>query len=174
MGALSYLEHRRSLRPSSLLTLYLLAAAPLNAARARTLWHMPSSDGVVISFTVTVVLMVIALGLELAPKDALMKKETTEKPSREERRGIVERSLLLWFIPTFVHGFRNKFSSATLPSVDPTLTTCRLKETAITGLNPPNHLSNRAKRQADCSSQTLTNRCCTTLSNSTGKICSVR
>ncbi|KAL6886032.1 P-loop containing nucleoside triphosphate hydrolase protein [Trichoderma evansii] len=135
MGALSYLEHRRSPRPSSLLTLYLLAAAPLNAARARTLWHMPSSNGVVISFTVTVVLMVIALGLELTPKDALMKKEITEKPSREERRGIVERSLLLWFIPTFVHGFRNKFSSATLPSVDPTLTTCRLKETAITDID---------------------------------------
>ncbi|KAJ5195611.1 uncharacterized protein N7498_009049 [Penicillium cinerascens] len=90
MGALSYLEHRRSPRPSSLLTLYLLAAAPLNVARARTLWYMPSSNGVVISFTVTVVLMVIALGLELAPKDALMREELVEKPSPEERRGIVE------------------------------------------------------------------------------------
>ncbi|THC88453.1 hypothetical protein EYZ11_012101 [Aspergillus tanneri] len=134
MGALSYLEHRRSPRTSSLLTLYLLAAAPLNAARARTLWYMPSSDGVVISFTVTVVLMVIALGLELAPKDALMREEVVGKPSPEERRGIVERSLLTWIAPVFAYGYRNTFTSATMPSVDPRLTTCRLKETAITGL----------------------------------------
>ncbi|KAJ5301233.1 hypothetical protein N7508_006096 [Penicillium antarcticum] len=123
MGALSYLEHRRSPRPSSLLTLYLLAAAPLNAARARTLWYMPSSDGVVISFTVTVALMVIALGLEVAPKDALMREEGVGKPSPEERRGIVERSLLTWIAPTFAYGYRNTFTSATMPSVDPRLTT---------------------------------------------------
>lgn len=143
MGALSYLEHRRSPRPSSLLTLYLLAVAPLNAARARTLWYMPSSDGVVISFTVTVVLMVIALGLELTPKDALIREEGVGNLSPEERRGIVERSLLTWTAPLFVYGYRNTFKSATMPPVDPRLTTCRLKETTITGIDLPKHLANR-------------------------------
>ncbi len=143
MGALSFLEHRRSPRPSSLLTLYLLAAALLNVARARTLWYMPSSNGVVISFTVTVVLMVIALGLELAPKDALIREEVVEKTSPEERRGILERSLLTWIVPVFAYGYRKTFTSAIMPSVDPRLTTCRLKETAITGINLPKHVANR-------------------------------
>ncbi|KAF2259644.1 hypothetical protein CC78DRAFT_474996 [Lojkania enalia] len=130
MGALSFLEHRRSPRPSSLLTLYLLAAAPLNAARCRTLWYMPSSNGVVITFIITTSLMGIALGLELAPKDALMRDEI-EKPSPEERRGIVERSLLTWLVPVFAYGYRHSFTSTTLPAVDPKWTTRRLKETAI-------------------------------------------
>ncbi|KAE8153728.1 P-loop containing nucleoside triphosphate hydrolase protein [Aspergillus avenaceus] len=135
MGGLSHLEHRRSPRPSSILTLYLLAAAPLNAARARTLWYMPSTDRVFISFTVTAGLMVIALGLELAPKDGLIKEGIVGKPSSEERRGIVERSLLTWIVPVFAHGYRHTFTSATMPLVDPRLTTCRLKETAITDLD---------------------------------------
>ncbi|KAL4815805.1 hypothetical protein BDW67DRAFT_185524 [Aspergillus spinulosporus] len=137
MGTLSFLEYCRSPRPLSLLTLYLLAAAPLNVARACTLWYMPSSNEVVISFTVTVVLMVIALGLELAPKDGLIREEVDEKPSPEQRRGIVERLLLTWIVPVFAHGYQNMFTSATLPAVDPRLTSCRLNESAITDLDQP-------------------------------------
>lgn len=131
MGSLSYWEHQRSPRPSSLLTLYLLAAALLNAARCRTLWHMPSSDRVLITFIVTTVLMGVALGLEVAPKDSILRDEI-ERPSPEERRGIVERSILTWIIPTFAYGYRHTFTSTSLPSVDTKLTKCRLKETAIT------------------------------------------
>ncbi|KAJ5654813.1 hypothetical protein N7490_001816 [Penicillium lividum] len=137
MGVLSFLEHRRSPRPSTILTLYLLAAAPLNAARARTLWYMPGSARIFISFTVTAGLMVIALVLEMAPKDGLMKEKAVGKPSSEERRGIVERSLLTWIVPVFAHGYRNTFTSATMPLVDPKLTTCRLKDPAITDLDKP-------------------------------------
>ncbi|KAF2023756.1 hypothetical protein EK21DRAFT_80114 [Setomelanomma holmii] len=130
MGALSYLEHRRSPRASSLLQLYLLAAAPMNAARCRTLWHMPSSNGVVVTFIVTASLMGIALGLELVPKDALLRDETREI-SPEEKRAVVERSLLTWIVPVFVHGYWHTFTHRTLPAVDPKLTACRLKETAV-------------------------------------------
>lgn len=134
MGSLSYLEHRRSPQPSSLLTLYLLAAAPMNAARCRTLWHMPSSNGVVITFMVTASLMGIALVLELAPKDSLVRDEI-EKLSPEEKRGIVERSLLTWMVPTFAYGYRHMFTPETLPAVDPKLTTCRMEETVMNGTN---------------------------------------
>jgi ATP-binding cassette subfamily C (CFTR/MRP) protein 1 len=134
MGALSYLEHRRSPRPSSLLTLYLLAAAPMNVARCRTLWHMPTTNGVVLSFTATVCLMGIALGLELAPKDAFVMEEMG-KTSPEERRGIVERAMLTWIVPVFAYGYRNTFTSRTLPVVDKTLTTCRLSERDVHSTN---------------------------------------
>ncbi|KAF1936055.1 hypothetical protein EJ02DRAFT_438797, partial [Clathrospora elynae] len=134
MGALSYLEHRRSPRPSSLLTLYLLVAAPTNAARCRTLWNMPSSTGVLTAFIVTTSLMGIALALELAPKDALVREEI-RKPSPEEKRGIVERSLLAWIVPTFVYGYKHTFTPKTLPPVDPRLTTCALDQTVVNDLD---------------------------------------
>lgn len=79
--------------------------------------------------------MGIALGLELAPKDALVREEI-RKPSPEEKRGIVERSLLTWIIPVFVHGYRHTFTSMTLPGVDLKLTACRLDETAINSTMP--------------------------------------
>ena len=108
---------------------------------------MPSFDGVVISFTVTVVLMVIALGLELAPKDALVREEVVGKPSPEEMRGIVERSLLTWVAPVFAYGYRNTFTSASMPSVDPKLTMCRLQETAVTGITLHRHLANSCNKK---------------------------
>jgi ATP-binding cassette subfamily C (CFTR/MRP) protein 1 len=132
MGALSYLEHCRSYRPSSLLTLYLLAATPMNAARCRTLWNMPSSTGVLTAFIVVTSLMGIALALELAPKDSLV-RENIRKPSPEEKRGIVERSLLAWIVPTFVYGYKHTFTPKTLPPVDPRLTTCKLDRTVVNG-----------------------------------------
>lgn len=117
MSYLSYLEHRRSLRPSSILTLYLLAAAPMNAARCRTLWHMPSPQGVVVTFIVTACLMFIALVFELAPKDSLVEDEV-EKASPEEQRGIVERSLLTWIAGTFMYGYKHTLTPEMLPAVE--------------------------------------------------------
>ncbi|KAF2158355.1 hypothetical protein M409DRAFT_38304 [Zasmidium cellare ATCC 36951] len=136
MGLLSHLENRRSLRPSSLLTLYLLATTPMNAARCRTLWNMPSSNAVIATFIVFTALIAVALGLELAPKDTLVLGEI-EQPSSEEMRGIVERSLLTWIVPTFVYGYRNLFDTETLQSIDPKLARKRMKETVITGMEVP-------------------------------------
>jgi hypothetical protein len=78
--------------------------------------------------------MGIALGLELAPKGALVRKEI-EQPSPEEKCGIIERSLLTWIVPVFAFGYRHTFTSKTLPVVDPKLTACRLKETAVDSTN---------------------------------------
>ena len=76
--------------------------------------------------------MGIALVLELAPKDALVREEI-RKPSPEEKRGIVERSFLAWIVPTFVYGYKHTFTPKTLPPVDPRLTTCALDQTVVNG-----------------------------------------
>jgi hypothetical protein len=79
-------------------------------------------------------LMGIALGLELAPKDALVRNEIVN-PSPEEKRGIIERSLLTWIVPVFAYGYRHTFTSKTLPAVDPKLTACRMEEIAVDSTN---------------------------------------
>lgn len=77
--------------------------------------------------------MAPAVALEIAPKDALVLDEL-EKPSQEQMRGIVDRSLLTWILPVFIYGYRHSFSPKTLPSIDPALTRCRFEEEIITSM----------------------------------------
>ncbi|THY61419.1 putative ABC transporter [Aureobasidium pullulans] len=118
MFFLSALTHTRSMRPSSLTSVYLLFSAIFDAAQARTIFLHRIS-------TVLSSLMCLAIALKLA----LLISESWNKrswlPSEykalspEATSGIVSRGLLWWLNPFFLIGFRTLFAQEDIYAIDP-------------------------------------------------------
>jgi len=113
----SYLEHTRSVRPSTILTLCLFFSLLFDVARARTLWVMYGTASVAGLFTATVPVKLCILLLELRGKRSLI--QPSEKPyPPEATSGIISRSLFWWLNPLFLRGFREALSVEKLFDVD--------------------------------------------------------
>ncbi|THV74025.1 putative ABC transporter [Aureobasidium pullulans] len=118
MFFLSALTHTRSMRPSSLTSVYLLFSAIFDAAQVRTIFLHRIS-------TVLSSLMCLAIALKLA----LLISESWNKrswlPSEykalspEATSGIVSRGLLWWLNPFFLVGFRTLFAQEDIYAIDP-------------------------------------------------------
>ncbi|KAF4502374.1 multidrug resistance [Fusarium agapanthi] len=89
LACLSFLEHQRAVRTSSILVLYLLSTIPMDAARARTLWRMLDGRDPAIAVMVLASTKVCALVTEMLWKCSLANRhELCDAP--EESNGIVE------------------------------------------------------------------------------------
>lgn len=123
--AVSYLEHLRSPRPSSLLNLYLLLTVLLDAARTRTLWLVSlNSDENIFSylFTVAVVLQTVLLLLELKRKsDWIDWDAKTHSP--EETAGIFGLGAFVWLNSLFLAGYKEILTIDRLFPLDQSMTT---------------------------------------------------
>jgi len=118
MFFLSALTHTRSMRPSSLTSVYLLFSAIFDVAQVRTIFLHRIS-------TVLSSLMCLAIALKLA----LLISESWNKrswlPSEykalspEATSGIVSRGLLWWLNPFFLVGFRTLFAQEDIYAIDP-------------------------------------------------------
>ncbi|KAG5660849.1 hypothetical protein KAF25_002492 [Fusarium avenaceum] len=110
--ALSFTEHSRAARPSSILTTYLLLQILFGAAQCRSYWLMASSfrftryAGIL---TATLPLKVIVLVLELRSKARYM-KWTKEDHSPEETSSLFSLGVYFWLIRIFRNGFKNMLS----------------------------------------------------------------
>ncbi|RDW83780.1 Multidrug transporter (ABC) [Aspergillus mulundensis] len=112
---LSFWEHARSLRPSTILTVYLLGTIPMDAARARTLFRMPGNSAIASIFTTTVVCKVVLLVLEAKEKRRLLLDHAR---APEETAGIFNRSFLWWFNPLLLSGYKQALTVDKLLAVD--------------------------------------------------------
>ncbi|CAG8971668.1 hypothetical protein HYALB_00003136 [Hymenoscyphus albidus] len=92
---LSYLEHSRSVRPSSLLIVYLLFSTPLDAVQARTLWLKEVSGALLAVFTAAIVIKAALLALEPQSKINLLVVPYLSWPL-ESVSGILSRSSFWW------------------------------------------------------------------------------
>ncbi|KAH7257946.1 P-loop containing nucleoside triphosphate hydrolase protein [Fusarium tricinctum] len=110
--ALSFTEHSRAARPSSILTMYLLLQILFGVAQCRSYWLMASSfrltryAGIM---TATLPLKVIVLILELQSKARWM-KWTKEDHSPEETSSLFNLGVYFWLIRIFRNGFKNMLS----------------------------------------------------------------
>ena len=118
---LSYAEHARSLRPSSLLNVFLFVSVVLDMALLRTLWLAPqvvaaSIQGV---FTAAFAAKVVLLVLEARGKAA---------PGRgpEETASLYARAVFAWVTPLLATGFRKLLQPADLFSLDEHMRTAAL------------------------------------------------
>jgi ATP-binding cassette, subfamily C (CFTR/MRP), member 1 len=117
LSFLSYIEHTRSIRPSSIINAYLLLTLPFDAAQLRTKWLR--GDDVAASGVASSV---------LAVKFLVLISEATEKrrilstlyadPSPEATSGLYSRGLFWWLNSLFRLGFRNIVSEDDLFAVD--------------------------------------------------------
>ncbi|KAI1858524.1 uncharacterized protein JN550_012571 [Neoarthrinium moseri] len=114
---LSYMDHQRSLRPSTLLSLYLSALTIVDIARVRTLWLIGNGSRESSVMTATLILTGIALILEsIEKKSSLAKDKRAGAP--EEYSGVWIRTAFAWLLATFRTGYARIITLDDLPSLD--------------------------------------------------------
>jgi ATP-binding cassette subfamily C (CFTR/MRP) protein 1 len=105
---LSLLEHSRSVRPSTLLQVYLLLSLLFDAARARTLWLISSHDSIAKTFIAAVVVKFCIATLESTEKRRLLKTEY-KSLTVESTSGVLNVSIFWWLNRLLRSGTRNIF-----------------------------------------------------------------
>lgn len=139
--ALSYAEHGKSLRPSSLLNVFLLVSLLLDAALLRTLWLTAIVNGAIravfsASFGVKAVLVVLeaveksrfllgSSGEECRARDNA-RARVRDDTAPEETSGLYGRAVYAWVAPLLKTGFRRLLAPADLFVLDAEMKTARL------------------------------------------------
>ncbi|KAK1597503.1 ABC transporter [Colletotrichum navitas] len=150
---LSVLSHQRSQRPSTLLSLYLSAAAILGVARVRTAWLI--GDAALASATaLTFVLVSIVAALLLesveskkgVPRDESLSDSKQATP--EQSSGFWARTLFTWLARTFYSGYSRVISPGDLPGLDPSLESRALHEDLAVAWDKYDHQSRRSLLRA--------------------------
>lgn len=104
--ALSHLEHTRSIRPSSLLNVYLLLSIVLDLAQTRTLWLRHDQTSISAVFSAIIGIKLALLLLESQAKRSYL-KPIYQQLSPEATSGIFSRSFFWWLNGLFLKSFRN-------------------------------------------------------------------
>ena len=105
---LSYIEHGRTIRPSSLLSLFLLLTLLFDIVRTRSLW-IRAENAVSFAIAYLSVAAVVAKGavlaLESLRKTRWLSPQFQAAPP-EATSGVLDRSFFWWLNPLFRAGFR--------------------------------------------------------------------
>lgn len=103
---LSYVEHSKNIRPSSIINAYLLTTVPFDAAQLRTRWLRGDNlagNGVASSILATKLLVLVS---EATEKTRILLTPYVDS-SPEYTSGLYSRGLFWWLNPLFLLGFRN-------------------------------------------------------------------
>ncbi|KAJ5893959.1 hypothetical protein N7495_005650 [Penicillium taxi] len=128
LGALSFAEHTRSVRPSFILNAYLFCSLLFDIARARTIWLRSVDtlgDHLAIVTTVSVALKALLLVLEAVEKRHILRPDYVNYPS-EALAGFYNRAFFFWLNPLFLRGYKNALSLKDLFVLDDELSSERL------------------------------------------------
>lgn len=116
VSGLSFLEHSRSIRPSTLLQVYLLISLLLDAARARSLWLIGSYGSIPSVFIAAVAVKLWIGFFECIEKRRLL-QEDYKSLTVESTSGIFNISVFWWLNRLLVTGARNTLSLSDLEEV---------------------------------------------------------
>jgi len=125
--ALSWVEDARSVRPSSLIILYLLLSLLSDLPQARTRWLLGAHLPLAAVFTASVGAKLVLLALESFNKRQYLRSEYRSLPP-ESTSGILNRSLLWWLNDLFERGYRTLLPFDALYVLDGELTSDALAE----------------------------------------------
>ncbi|KAK9772947.1 hypothetical protein SCAR479_10457 [Seiridium cardinale] len=116
-SVLSYLDHKRSLRPSTILSLYLSVLGLLDIARVRTFWLLSSGTRESAILTINIAFTLAALCLESVEK---RKGLTPQKQigSPDQYSSFWNRTTFAWLATTFRLGHSRVISLDDLPLLD--------------------------------------------------------
>ncbi|KAI1414778.1 ABC transporter [Hypoxylon sp. FL1857] len=128
--ALSWLEHRRSIRPSDPIILYLIACL------VRDGLELPSTiqgqrDWLMQDPTIAQVVLEIALLATENLQKVPLKELSYEDVSLEEKSSILDRTFFSWIHPILVEGYRNILIGHDLPSIDTKLRSRPIRDAAL-------------------------------------------
>ena len=92
---LSTLDHNRSVRPSTILQIYLMLSMLFDIVRTRTIWLISSDHALIILFTAATASKVVMLLLELTEKRHALEPKYRSLP-RETTSGFANVSIFWW------------------------------------------------------------------------------
>ena len=126
---LSFAEHRRSITPSTLLVLYILAC--LFGHGVELLILSPKIDRKCLSFLLAHVFLELAvLVVECQNKYAILLPQY-QQLTPEERAGILGRALFWWINPLLMKGYRSILTNADLPRPGEALSSNKLRRNIL-------------------------------------------
>ncbi|EEU35583.1 uncharacterized protein NECHADRAFT_52409 [Fusarium vanettenii 77-13-4] len=125
LAFLSYAEHTRSVRPSTLINVYLLLTLLFDCAIARTLWLIEGTKLIAKVFTATVAIKFTVLVSEAWEKRSILRAQYQEL-SPESTSGILGRSVFWWLNPLMKIGFGRPLTEEDLYTIDSSLSSRRL------------------------------------------------
>jgi ATP-binding cassette subfamily C (CFTR/MRP) protein 1 len=102
---LSWFEHNRAIRPSTLLNLYLLFSLVFDAVQVRTLYLRHDDSTILGLFTASIGLKLVLLLLEAKSKRGYL-KPPYNRFSPETTNGIFDYSFFWWLLPVLTTGFK--------------------------------------------------------------------
>jgi len=114
---LSHLEHLRSIRPSTVINVFLCFTLLFDLTRLRTLYFMPHSLSVSTLFTVSWVIKSATLILEAREKQSLLKKSYENSPI-ESTSGVLNRAVFWWLNELLWRGSKSQLTVDSLPALD--------------------------------------------------------
>jgi ATP-binding cassette subfamily C (CFTR/MRP) protein 1 len=117
---LSAQSHMRSVRPSSLLSVYLLFSCLFDAVQVRTLFMRHAGKVVPSLLSVSIALRLVLLTIECRNKRPWLRSQYRTLPP-EVTAGVVSRSILWWLNPLFLDGMRTLLRPDQLYGLDPDL-----------------------------------------------------
>ncbi|GFF54141.1 metal resistance protein YCF1 [Aspergillus udagawae] len=118
--ALSYWQHRRSPRPSTVLTLFLGSCIALDAVRARTIWAVQTRTFFIV-FVVGLGCDTVKFILECLEKAGHQAQDLNPLPS-ETTGNVFNRNFFWWLNPLLVHGFKEVLEVEKLTTIDERVT----------------------------------------------------
>ena len=119
--------HSRSVRPLSVIALYLLFSVCFNAVELRTLYLRHEPSGILGLSTTVVAVKLFLLFLEIQSKRRYL-RSPYRSYSPEATSGVVDRSVFWWLNPLIVSGFKKVLTLDDLNTTDPKLSSEHLKE----------------------------------------------
>jgi ATP-binding cassette, subfamily C (CFTR/MRP), member 1 len=114
---LSHFEHSRSLRPSTLMSVYLLLTLLFDLARSRTLWLAAQDTPLSAIFTSSIAIKLVILMLETANKRHYMSSKDQQR-SPEELVGVFSQSLFIWLNRLLKTGYQKLLAPDDLYPLD--------------------------------------------------------
>ncbi|KAJ0353305.1 hypothetical protein COL154_003366 [Colletotrichum chrysophilum] len=127
-GGLSYIEHSKSLKPSSILNTYILVSLVLDGAILRTIWLSHLSAAISAVFTASFALKTAIVILEAQGKTRYLVDSDGRSLSPEETSGIYSRGLFWWLTPLLMTGFRRLLKPLDLFTLDESMSAAVLSE----------------------------------------------
>ncbi|TDZ40639.1 ABC transporter atnG [Colletotrichum spinosum] len=151
VGGLSYIEHSKSLRPSSILNTYTLASLVLDGAILRTMWLSHLSVALCAVFTASFAVKALLVILEAQAKTPCPAGGRVYSP--EQTSGIYSRGLFWWLTPLLVTGFRRLLKPLDLFALDESMSAALLNKRFWACWNKPTSSSSSSHRLSDVSSR---------------------
>jgi hypothetical protein len=105
MGLLSHAQHMRSVRPSTLLNIYLLLSLLCDIVQTRTLWLLHGATAIAGVLTTLVVLKLVVLMTEAVEKRRLLERKYRHA-TIESTSGVWNKMLFWWVNPLLWKGSR--------------------------------------------------------------------